>query len=230
MPLELIDKKDNFELIRDEIAAILAVETVNQQAKAVAAAKDPDLWTFEVYTERSRIWESLKMDSEEVRFPVVNVWFESASFPGGQNYNSLLQTCEGIFNIDIFAAAKDIKSAGTGFVSGDAKAAEDVQRITRLARNILWSVPPDTSQPGENYPYLNLRGIVAHKNLSNFQIFQPDIDNQAVHIVAARIAMMVKYIESGQEGPSENFELLQTVVKRAEDGQIIFEAQFDLIP
>jgi len=39
----LIDKEDNFTLIRNEIAAILAVEVASQKVLATAASKDPAL-------------------------------------------------------------------------------------------------------------------------------------------------------------------------------------------
>ena len=156
MPLELIDKKDNWELIRDEIAAILAVETINQQTKALAAGKDPDLWKFQVFIERSRPWEILS-ESDEVLFPIVNVWFDSLSFdPRASATTSPQQSDATVFNIDVIAGAKTEKLAGSGHKSADKTATLDCQRIVRLIRNILFSVPPDSSVAGDDYYFLNL--------------------------------------------------------------------------
>jgi len=224
--LPLIDKQDNFEKIRDEIAAILAFETVNQQTLAAGAGKDPKLWAFDVYRERTRVWEGLSELDEPVD-PVVNVWFDSASPVANQSYNSLLHTFDpGIFNIDVFATAINEKNVGTGYVTADQKAVLDAQRIIRLIRNILFSVPPDVTEPGMNYEELNLPGVVAYRRIQSETIFQPDYNKQAVVVGAARIVMAVKYIETGLEGPDQDFELLQSGATTTDGGQIFFE--FDL--
>jgi len=226
MPLSLIDKQDNFELVRDEIAAILSVETVNQQALAILAEKDPELWKFDVYKERSRIWESLTIVEAPVA-PVINVWFESENFAGDQSFNALLQTAEpGIFNIDIFTVALNEKNVGDGYISADRQSVMDAQRIVRLIRNILFSVPVDTTEPGNDYKYLNLRGVVGHRKINNVVMFQPDYDKQAVTIAAARIVMGVKYIENSLEAANNPLELLQTDLTTTTGGQVICE--FDL--
>lgn len=225
MPLPLIDKQDNFEKIRDEIAAILAVETANQQALAILAGKDPDLWKFDVYIERSRIWESLA-ELEALVAPVVSVYFESEVFAGDQSYNALLQTADpGIFNIEIFTTALNKKNVGDGYVTADRAAILACQRIIRLIRNILFSIPADSTQPGQDYKFLNMRGVVAHRRIQSVTQFQPDYKKQAVIIAAARIALAVKYIETALEGPDQPFELLQVDATTTTGGQVII--QFD---
>ena len=54
---ELIDKQDNFEIVRDQIAAILVNEVASQMALATAEAKDPEDWNLQIFTERSNPWE-----------------------------------------------------------------------------------------------------------------------------------------------------------------------------
>ena len=53
----LIDKQDNFEIVRDQIAVILALESVSQVARAIAASscqwKDSIL--LRVYYSRTRM-------------------------------------------------------------------------------------------------------------------------------------------------------------------------------
>jgi hypothetical protein len=225
MPLELIDKRDNFEKVRDEIAAILAFETANQQDLAVLAGKNPELWKFDVYIERARIWESLSVLEEPVS-PVVSVYFESENFAGDQSYNALLQTADpGIFNIEIFTTTINQKNIGDGYITADRAAILDCQRVIRLIRNILFSVPADSSQPGQDYTYLNMRGVVAHRRIQSVVQFQPDYKKQAVILAAARIALGVKYIETALEGPDQPFELLQVQATTTAGGQVII--QFD---
>jgi hypothetical protein len=222
MPLPLIDKFDNFELVRNEIAAILAKETVNQQLLADAAGKDPDLWKFDVFIERSRPWESLT-SSENPVFPVVNVWFDSENFAGNQSFNALLQTAEdGIFNIDIFTVAINKKSAGEGYITADRQAVLDRDRIVRLVRNILFSVPPNNTLPGEDYTFLNLKGIVGYRRIQSIKTFQPEYDKQAVTVVTARVALAVKYIETSLEGPDQDLDLIQVDTITTDGGQVIF--------
>ena len=226
MPLELIDKQDNFEIIRDEIAAILAAETANQQALAVAAGKNPDLWRFDVYTERARPWESLS-ELEKPIVPIINVYFDNENFATDQSYSSLKHTADpGLFNIDIFTTALNRKNVGDGYETADRQATLDAQRIMRLIRNILFSVPPDHTQPGQDYQFLNLRGVVGYRRIQSATVFQPDYKKQAVAIGGARIVLAVKYIETALEGPYQNFELLQVTATTTENGQVIME--FDL--
>ncbi|MCP4677088.1 MAG: hypothetical protein GY854_16550 [Deltaproteobacteria bacterium] len=226
MPLQLIDKQDNFEIVRDEIAAILALETLNQQALAVLAAKDPELWRFDVFTERSRPWEALS-ELEEPIVPIVNVWFDDESFATDQSYNSLLHTADpGIFNIDILTTALNRKNVGDGYETSDRQATLDAQRIMRLIRNILFSVPSDHTQPGQDYQFLNMRGVVGYRRIQSATVFQPDYKKQSVAIGGARIALAVKYIETAIEGPYQNFDLLQVTATTTENGQVVME--FDL--
>lgn len=226
MPLELIDKKDNWELIRDEIAAILAAETVNQQALAVAAGKDPRLWEFQVYLERSRPWEILD-ENDETLVPIVNVWFDSLNFNSASSTIASPQTADpSIFNIDVIAGAVNEKLAGTGQKSADKTATLDCQRIVRLVRNILFSIPPDSTQPGQNYYFLNQPGVVGGRKIQAIRSFQADNDKQAIAVAAARVVLAVKHIETSLEGPYKDFELLQTQTVFNEDGSVNYT--FDL--
>ena len=53
----LIDKQDTFEIVRDQIAAILATEVASQMSKAVEAEKDPALWKLRIFAERFNPFE-----------------------------------------------------------------------------------------------------------------------------------------------------------------------------
>ena len=223
MPLELIDKKDNWELIRDEIASILAVETVNQQAKADDAGKNPELWKFRVFIERSRPWEMLS-ETDIALTPIVNVWFDTLSFdPSASSTTSPQQSDGTIYNIDILAAAVTEKSLGDGHKSADKTATLDCQRIVRLVRNILFSIPANSQAPGDNYYFLNLPGVVGGRRIQAINSFQADHDKHALGVAAARIVFAVRHIETSLEGPYEDFELLQMQTVFNETGEVNYE-------
>lgn len=227
MPLAaLIDKEDNFEIIRNEIAAILALETLNQQNLATLVGKDPKLWEFKVFVEKSRPFESL--DPDDFPLPaVVNVSVDNLTFAGNQSMLSLRQTVDpGIFNIDILSPAVNLKKTDPGYISADRQSMIDCQRIVRLIRNILYSVPPDITLPGDNYPYLNLKKIVGSRKITTITMFPPKEDNEGVMVAAARIQLEVKFLETGAEGPFNLLELLQAQTEILPDGEVIFE--FDL--
>lgn len=226
MPLELIDKQDNFEIVREEIASILAVETANQQIKAVAAGKDPKLWEFKVYTERSLIWKSLT-NTENPVVPVVNISFESSEYASDQAAYTLTQiTDSAIYNIDIFTSALTEELVAGGQIPGDRQSIIDCQRITRLIRNILYSVPPDTTVPGDDYAYFNMSGIVMERKLQTIQSYIPNYKEQGIYVTGTRMVLAVKFSEFALEGPDNPLNLLQATTIVNEFGEVIYE--FDL--
>ena len=82
----LIDKRDNMEIIRDEISAILALEIANQKALALVAGKDEDDFYFRVYTEKTNPWELVEDENGKIisQVPLVNVYTESAVIKNGR--------------------------------------------------------------------------------------------------------------------------------------------------
>lgn len=213
----LIDKSDNFEIIRDQIAAILAIEVASQKALALVAAKDPDLWDFKVYTERSNPWEEYLNDIPETT-PIVNVWYDNSNFQEASSNIVERQTAEAIFNIDCYAVANSSDNIAGGHNPGDQEAAFTVQRIVRLVRNILMAA---------DYTYLGLRGLVWQRWPQSITVFQPQQDRGNVRpVIAARIGFRVKFSEFSPQISGNVLELLSTTVKRTEDGQIVFEADY----
>jgi len=71
----LIDKQDSFEIIRDQIAAILSTEVASQMALAIAEAKEPNDWKMRIFIERSNPWEQWLNNPTEDKSPIVNVWY-----------------------------------------------------------------------------------------------------------------------------------------------------------
>lgn len=214
----LIDKQDNFEIIRDQIAAILATEVDSQKALATAAAKDASLWDFKVYTERSNPWENYLNDTAELT-PTVNVWYDNSNFMDTSSNIVERQTTEAIFNIDCYAVANSSGNIAGGHNPGDQGAAFAVQRVIRLVRNILMAA---------EYTYLGLRGLVWQRWTQTVTVFQPQQDRGNVRpVIAARIGFKVKFSEFSPQISGPGLELLSTTVKRTEDGQIVIRADYE---
>jgi hypothetical protein len=212
----LIDKQDNSEILRDQIAAILALETAAQQVKATQAAKDPQAWRLRVYAERSNPWENAPDDYA----PVVNVWFEKSEVNPRASDTVERQTYSGMFNIDVYGFGLS-RPNGAGHVPGDEDAAKEAQRGVRLVRNIVMA---------SVYTYLGLRGVVARRMVDAVTIFQPQAsaDNVA-QVVGARVSLRVDFLEFAPQYVGEPLEVLFAKVHRAEDGQIIINAEYNYL-
>ena len=184
---ELIDKQDNFEIIRDQIAAILKTESVSQMEKAESAAKDPNLWKLRIYTERSNPWEQFTGEVADTS-PLVNVWFDNETFDERASNTHQRQKTEGIFNIDCYGMGISSDEPGAGHKPGDKEAALEVQRAIRLVRNILMS---------STYTYLGLRGTVWQRWPQAISVFQPQENERPVeHVVGSRIALKTVSLNS----------------------------------
>lgn len=220
MTLSLIDKQDSFEIIRSQIAAILATETANQQALATAASKDPELWRFRVYEERAAAWEqflNLPNDGGDSA-PIAAVWFDTSTFEEGASNIMERQACTGTFNVDVYGHGQS-RAVGGGHDPGDYVASTNAQRTVRLVRNILMAA--------EN-TYLQLRGLVWQRWVQSITSFQPAIDNKPIFgLWAVRLAFRVKFNEFAPQVEGEPLELVSVQVCRAEDGEIYFGADYD---
>ena len=214
----LIDKQDNFEIIRDEIAAILKLEITEQMVLATAATKDPDDWKLRIFSERSNPWEQYS-DSPTDTSPIVNIWYDNSSFDPGASNSVESQKAGAVYNIDCYGYGKSTDVQGGGHNPGDKEAALEVQRALRLVRNILMA---------SQYTYLGLRGLVWSRWTQSISVFQPQIDGRAIqHVVGARIAFRVEFNEFSPQFEGNVLELVSTKVIRAEDGEIYIEADYD---
>lgn len=211
--LELIDKQDNVEIVRDQIAAILAVELANQAVLSGVTDKP------RVFVERSNPWGEF-IEGALTAQPIINVWFDTASYDGRASNIVERQKCEATFNIDCYgyAASVDDGNPVGGHSSGDQAAALECQRAARLARNILMSA---------HYTYLGLRGVVWKRWPLSLSMFQPHSDNRsAQRIVGGRLALQVSFNEFSPQVAAEELELLMIEIKRNETGELLIEAQY----
>lgn len=223
MITELIDKQDSFEIIRDQIAAILVTEVANQMQLATDAGKDPNDWKLRVYKERSNPWEQL-LNEQVDKSPIVNVWFDNTNFDPGAGSTVERQKTEGIFNIDCYGFGLSEDEPGGGHKPGDREAALEVHKAIRLTRNILMAA---------QYTYLGLRGLVWQRWPQSITVFQPQLDGrQMQQIVGARVAFRVVFNEFSPQVPAETLELLSVKVDELDTGEILINAdyQYPLTP
>lgn len=215
MKLGLIDKLDGFEIIRDQIAAILCLEVAHQKELATAAGKDPALWDLRIFTERSNPSEDFREGSLT---PIINIWYAGTEFDYQASDTIERQKAMGSFNIDIYAAGES-SATDEGHASADEVAARNAQRALRLVRNILMS---------NTQTYLGLRGLVWSRRVQNVTTFQPDAaDDMTQQIVGARVVFRVVFNEQSPQAETVPLEILSLKVKRAETGEILVNLEYD---
>lgn len=218
---QLIDKVDGFEMVRDQIAAILAVESAAQEARATAASRDASRWRLRVYLERSNPWHEWQFvpDNESVdATPIVNVSYESGAFPPGSGNVVEQQKHSAVFNIDCYGYGKSADVPLGGHSPGDELASLEAHRALRLVRNILMSA---------HYIHLGLRGVVSRRWPQSINVFQPASDGRTVqHVVGARLSLAVDFNEYSPQVQGAAFETLSVEVTRSADGLVLLRAQY----
>jgi hypothetical protein len=223
MALPLIDKLDSFEIVRDQIAAILATESAAQQVLATAASKDPLLWVLNVYKERDwplEQWLNAGPTLTAATAPVVTVWMEQSSFDAKSSSNTAAQQMYDVtYNIDITARGVSANDVAGGYDPADREARMNCQAAVRLVRNILSAT--------ENR-YLGLRTIVW--GFPQFETFEmgpaPSEEHQSsLSAWSCRARFKVKMTEMSPEFTDyANLELIH--IDTSDAGQVILESEF----
>lgn len=216
----LIDKQDNFEVVRDQIALILATETASQQALAFAAAKDPKLFEFDVFTERFNPWEQYQNNLSSDKTPIVNVWFDTEDFPPSRGNVVEKQIAEAVFNIDCYGCDVARNDPSGGHFPADESSRFIVHRIIRLVRNILMAALNT---------HLQLKGTVVHRWFNSITVFQPEVfdDTNVLTVSAARLALAVHFVEVSPQIAGVPLEFTSIDIKRAENGSVLAEVDID---
>lgn len=218
----LIDKQDTYEIVRDQVAAILATETLAQQALATAALKDPDLWAFDVYTERKDPFSILGPDSTGEMSgdkSIINVWLERVDLPDGNDIKN--QDGTAIINIDNIAS-KASKKNGSTIDGSDYLSSLDSERIARLARNII--MHPSYKHLGLTANYVKSRTITGIQKL-----FTDREDRPFSHVVVSRISLAVRITEFMDQLTSETLEQILIDVEKSDTGQVLVSLEIDTI-
>jgi hypothetical protein len=225
----LIDKVDSFELVRDQLAAILLVESAEQQRLATLVGKDPDDWKLRVFLEASNPWELFGdgvptqdggVGEAPDTSPIVNVWWDGSQFEKAKK-DPESQAGPATFNIDVYGCAV-AKETTSGHNPGDKAAALEAQRAARLVRNILESA---------HYWTLGLDGIVGDRDIRSLDVFQPQSENRTVeHVVAVRVKLEAQLQELSPQVEGPPLELLSVRCFREGTGQLIFRTDFPFTP
>lgn len=223
----LIDKRDNFELVRDKIADILLRESQGQQALARAAQRDARAWELRVFTEASDPWvffpdpssDDKRDGRPEDELPLVNVWFDGTTYPAEGSDVVEQQTTVGVYNLDCYGTAVS-KATLSGHEPGDRAASFEAQRAARLVRNILMAA---------HYVNLGLPKLVGRRFPVSMQTFQPAQDERPVqHVRAVRFAFQVRFFELSPQHEGAPLELVSVEVKRSPTGQLLLGADYPL--
>jgi len=218
----LIDKVDTFELVRDQIALILLLESTNQHSLALAAGKKDDFYNVRIFTERANPFndfQNIDTDPDADKRPIININYENSNFPLDRGNVVEKQTSESSFNIDMFACAISESKGSAGHIPGDEAAAKALHAVIRLVRNILMSALNT---------YLQLRGTVTKRWPQSINMFQPDQNQNTVqNVIAARMILTVDFGETSQQIAGEALEVINNSIKRAEDGSIVLSAEYD---
>lgn len=214
----LIDTPDAFEIVRDQIAAILAIESESQQALALAAGKDPDLWKLRVFLERSDPWDLFQDQDPDDTSPIVNVWYASTSYDGAKSSAQGYQIGPARYNIDVIGYGRSTETA-EGHNPGDRAATLEAHRGLRLVRRILMAAP---------YMRLCLPDIVGKRMPAAQDTFQPPTDPQTVsRVTGARLALDVQITERNEQPNPTTLDTLGVTVYEADNGQIVAEYEKD---
>lgn len=220
---ELIDKFDGFEIVRDQIAAILVVEAARQQELAIAASptpKDPALWKLRVFTERTNPWSSfvdVPEDESVDATPIVCVsWDESAVELKASNVVEQ-QRADGTFFVDCYGYGLSQDTA-EGHLPGDEKARREAHRAARLVRNILMAAP---------YVYLRLQGLVGFRMWTRMQSLAVRSDERFVqHVAAVRLTFQVRFAELSPQVKGVPLTLISVELTKSETGELLLRADY----
>ena len=225
MTIPLIDKYDFFEIVLAQVGAILAAETIAQQALAATAGEDSTLWAFDTYIDRYNPYEEFQNDTEAT--PIVNIWFENSNFQEKNSQSVGRVASSTTYNLDIYAGAASADNPAGGYLRGDETSASNLNRIIRLVRNII--MHPDNQHLQLTQAVgTRTQNLVWQRWIESFQVFQPLIDDRPVqNVIAARGTLNVMFNELPVVEDYNLLETIYTTAKRAEDGKIIFESQFD---
>jgi hypothetical protein len=194
---KLLSDKDNAELIRDQIAAILKLELLNQKE---IADNTPDIdkkeFDIKVYLENSRPWALLGENGENNPFPLVNVCLQETTEdqkPGANNQTKY----NGSFFIDCYGCGNYQPENSKDYVPDDFLSAIRAWNTARITRNILMS---------GFYTYLGMQGVVRRRRIAKITTVVPQgLQDSAVSITACRIIFEVEFHENNIEAQGIEF-------------------------
>jgi len=220
----LITKQDNFEIIRDQIGAILFDNQAAQVALAVAEP-DPDLWKLRVFIEATNPLEQfLNAAADDIpdTSPIVNVWYESGTFDPSKGDTVNRTHHAATYNVDVYAwGIAEGGAAPSTHTPGDVAAALTCQRGVRFVRNFLMA--------SEN-KNLQLPTLVWKRSIQSITLLPPELEEfPALQIHAARVAFLAEFNEFSPQGDESNLiEQISVDINVGQNGMIFpAGAEFD---
>jgi hypothetical protein len=205
----LLAKNDNIELIRNQIAGILKIETENQYSLAVKqGAADSRDYKIGVFVERARPWELTGNSENKNPFPLINVSLSGYNGEAGSAQSE--KKYKATFYIDCYGCGNLNNTSG----DDDSLATIRAWKTARIARNILMS---------SYYTYLGLRGTVFKRGILSIQTGNPsNMPESAVAVITCRISFVVDFSE---KSPQEGGVLFEGMAFRAvsENGEILID-------
>lgn len=179
---ELQSDKDNIEVIRDQVAALLAVDFRRQaELAAESEATDSGDYNVAVYVESDDPLQYVDEDTPGANpFPCVNVILDSSDpDKGTASVNKQAFTAK--LYVDCYAEGNNAEDGEFSF-----KAAQRAWKTARLVRRILRA---------EANTYLRLRGIVGRVAWS-FQAGEPSNTRSAIKVKMVRVTLTIDYVEN----------------------------------
>jgi len=210
----LIDKVDVSESVCDQIAAILALESRNQETLAAADSQDPRLWALKVFTDHEQPWEYFQDPpaTQEDSPILVNVGWDRETFDRARSNVVKLQHATAVYNVDVVACGLAHPDNSGGHIPSDRAAAIAAKRGLRWVRNILMSA---------QYIHLGLAGVV--RDRWPVEASQMRVKGAAQHIAVARLVLEVTFSEHSPQIVTDTIETLAIKFIRASDDSILTE-------
>lgn len=236
-PDGLLNKRDGWEIVRDQVGAILFANAAQQVIDAVAEP-DPQLYALDVFLERYNPWEqNLNADIEvapgTTRVPVVNVWFTSGDFDrsaGTASGKNVRHTADFYVDCVGFGIAHD---TAEGHVPGDLDAVLAANRAVRQCRNYLMMGQNHQLQLGAAEQKIepdppNFGVSVWDRWVTSISAFQPEQGGDPeTQVAGMRLILQVELSETSPELSGAPLELVSLVVERSSDGRILALADYD---
>ena len=183
----LLNKQDNSEKIRDQIAALLTLELKNQFTLASnQKIEDHKDFNINVYIENSRPWQLVRENKNP--FPLINVCLnkiEEETTPG----NDAKKKYTGQFYVDCWGCG-NVNNETENFTNDDYLATIRAWKTARIARNVLMS---------GFYTYLGIRQLVRKRRIASITTIIPNLTESALAVVACRIILEVDFYEESPQ-------------------------------
>jgi len=193
----LLNTPDNAEKIRDQIAAILKLELLNQKA---LTENDPQIenkkdFDIKVYIENSRPWALLSDKPEKNPFPLVNVSLQDIKKESGPIAGKIKYT--GTYLIDCYGAGNFQPENAAEWIPDDYLSAVRAWQLARVTRNIIMS---------GFYAFLGMQEIVRGRDIESITTVIPTgLQDAAISITACRIVLKVALHETSPEAEGVRF-------------------------